>query len=132
MNSIDQKGYWDQQFASREAEMAEAARPRTLTERLNAAIKRSNLIRDGYGYEAERAAARAEVDGLRVQLQAEDAARFEAEWTREVTIERRAAWNAALSDSRYRATKGVLVSKMQSELGYSMDALKAAVARWAL
>ncbi|HUS83492.1 MAG TPA: hypothetical protein VM013_09600 [Dehalococcoidia bacterium] len=133
--TIDDKRYWDQEFASRDAEMADAARPRSLSERLNAAIKRSNLIRDGYGYEAERAAARAEVDELRAQVQTEDAARFEAEWTREITIERRAAWNAALRDPQYRArnaAKSVLVGKVQSDLGFTMDALKTAVARWAL
>ena len=134
-HSIDDKRYWDQEIASRDAEMAEAARPKSLSERLAAAVRRSSLLRDGYGiahFDAERAAARAEVDALRLLVQAEAATRFETEWTRKITIERRAAWNAALNDPRYRASKNVLVGKMQAELGYSMDALKAAMARWAL
>ena len=67
-------------------------------------------------------------------LKAQIAAATETEWSREVTIERRAAWNAAVQDPSNRARNGktVLVGKIEADLGFGLDDLKAQVRRWAL
>lgn len=52
----------------------------------------------------------------------------EDDWDRETTIERRAAWNAAVHSGKYNARNGsALVGKLERAMGYGMDALIAAV-----
>lgn len=55
------------------------------------------------------------------------------EWTREVTIERRAAWNAAVKSGHYVAPSGgVAPALIAKALGYSFMDLKHHVARHGL
>jgi hypothetical protein len=58
----------------------------------------------------------------------------DAEWTRETTSARRAAWNAAVRNPSYRTRDGksVLVGKIVSDLGFTVEELKAAIARHGL
>jgi DNA repair exonuclease SbcCD ATPase subunit len=66
------------------------------------------------------------------QAEAELLALQDAEWTRELTIQRRAAWNAALKDPKYHAGRVVFYSAIERDLGFSLDVLRRQVQRWGL
>ena len=67
-------------------------------------------------------------DQLEYELQAIE----DAEWTLEVTRERRQAWNAAVKDPRYCAGGVVFASSIERDLGFTLEALKRQVQRWGL
>ncbi len=129
--SIDDRRYWDRQKAEMAAER-EARReyPETEGQELYRELTKLNAMTAEYFTAEQIAAQRAVVDTLEAQI----AAATETEWSREVTIERRAAWNAAVQDPSYRAKNGktVLVGKIEADLGFGLDELKAQVKRWAL
>jgi len=136
-HSIETQAYWTERDAQITADMAaDAAFAASDTGRLLAARRRLNLVTGENGYlhtDAERDAAFAavaEIEARRRTGQAGAAAR----WTRDVTIARRAAWNAALQNPAYRTTTGksVLVGKIVSALGFTAEELKTAVARHGL
>jgi len=77
--------------------------------------------------EAQIAAVTAERDVLSAELEAQERIEQDAEWTREVTIARRAEWNRVA-----RANPKWKQYKMQQETGYKMDTLKHYIAKWGL
>jgi len=67
------------------------------------------------------------------EIEAEKQAEENAIWTREETIARRKAWNAAVQSPKYQTRRGVvLVSKVVWDLGYDAAALKRHIARHGL
>lgn len=89
----------------------------------------------GYGYnparhsEAAMMAEHRRAMELRQHL-ADEKVAFEAEWTREVTIERRAAWNAAVQAGEMTTGGKVDPAKVQQamdRLGYGITEIRRAV-----
>lgn len=57
----------------------------------------------------------------------------DAEWTRDVTIERRARWNEAVKGGRYSTPKGgIHVANLVTAMGFAAETLKRHVARHGL
>jgi hypothetical protein len=64
------------------------------------------------------------------QVEAELFALQDAEWTKEITAERRAAWNAALQNPKYRSGKQIFASAIERDLHFSLEVLRRQVQRW--
>jgi hypothetical protein len=133
---METKGYWDRR-AERQAREAQIERELAASPagRLEAAQRRYELVSatDAAAYtDADRAAALAELQAARAAVQAE----IDAEWTRERTIARREQWNAAVKAGAITGRNGKVdwakVAALQQRLGFTADALKAAVARHGL
>lgn len=125
----DDAGYWAEQ---RDLLTAPPARTEPASEARDRRIRTLIAMRTDSGLTAEQAAElaalEAEHDAAFAAVRQAAADRFAAEWTPEVTIERRAAWNAALKDPRYNPSgRNVLVGKLEREIGFGFEDLKAAV-----
>lgn len=82
--------------------------------------------------DAEVAALEAEAAAISSALQAESEAAIAAHgWTRETTIARRQAWNAAINAGRVTGRNGKVdwakVAALEAEVGFSCDSLKRAI-----
>ncbi len=127
-NEMSTKAYWDRKAANLKTDIeADREYLRSLPGRLEMAERRLNVVTsDSYVYtDAERAEALAAIEAIHAEMQTQE----DAEWDRETTIARRAAWNAAVQDRKYRAGKTVLVGKIQQVLGFGPEVLRRQVAR---
>lgn len=88
-----------------------------------------------HGFDWRRAHTEAEDAAYEAQ-RAENQARREAEWTREVTIARRAEWNALVKSGALTNRKGQVdfaaLRAQEAAQGWTADALKVAVAEHGL
>lgn len=85
----------------------------------------------GADHSARIAELTARRDALRAHHEAEAEAAFLAEWTREVTIERRAAWNAMVRSGKFSRNGKIwmpLVREQERAQGWYVESLKKAVA----
>jgi flagella basal body P-ring formation protein FlgA len=85
----------------------------------------------GADHAAEIARLEGEIEAIRAQWHAQHEAQFAAEWTREVTISRRAAWNALVKSGKLGRGGQVRVSdvrKQEIAQGWTVEDLKKAVA----
>lgn len=124
-----------------EAELAHAQSPRGRLERLERQLA-ATYNPDGqasYLSSAERVALRTEItariDALTAEIEAEYAARQAAEWTREVTIARRADWNTRVRSgalSRHGQVWPPAVAEAERAQGWTVDQLRDAVRRHGL
>ncbi|MHB0876844.1 MAG: hypothetical protein ACYC5O_12470 [Anaerolineae bacterium] len=78
--------------------------------------------------DVDRTDAQMRLDQLEGELQAIE----NIEWTREVTLQRREAWNTAVHDRKYRAGSVVFSSGIERDLGFTLASLKRQVQRWGL
>lgn len=128
-HSIETAAYWTQRNAELDAAAADDAEyAASYSGRLEAAQRRLNLVTgDRAAYtDADRADALATI----AALEAEADAAFAAEWTREVAMERRAAWNATVAriGRAPKAQQPRLIHEAQAQQGWTVDALRRAVA----
>lgn len=96
-------------------------------------LVREENIEDPRYWEAKAALPALEREAAR-NLDAQIKAAVEAtkdEWTREATIERRAAWNAAVKSGEY-GTKTVNMARLIADMGFRPADLKDAIARHGL
>jgi len=131
--SIETAAYWTERDAEIEADAREEAAFAASDEgQLIAAQRRLAVVTSDYAaYTAADRAAAIEAIAV-IQRRMQEA--LDADWTRERTMERRAAWNAAVQNPANRTPDGktVLVGKIVNALGFTVDELKAAVARHGL
>ena len=128
--------YWEQQDTLLQAEMT-AARAAAITPegRLDALERRIDAMRfahyeDGLHTAEAIAALEAERDALLAEIQAERDARFAAEWTREVTMARRAEWNARVRSGEFTIGGRIFpatVRAAETAQGWTMVSLKRAI-----
>lgn len=78
--------------------------------------------------DVDRTDAQMRLDQLQGELQAIE----DIEWTKDVTLERREAWNRAVKEPKYRAGSVIFSSGIERDLGFSLSALKRQVLRWEL
>lgn len=134
-NEMSTQEYWTRKAEQQAADAkADAEYARSESGMLQRLITLQSSIKDMSPQ--KRAEAQAEIDALIAKLdaiKAKSQAAQESEWTREVTMERREAWNTAIRSGKYSAKGGgVLVGKLQSEIGFTFDELKAAIKRHGL
>ena len=135
--SGDEEG-WARKSGSERRAAAQVARDYAASDagRLMATYSRiEDLQTSGPLTDAEQA----ELGGL---LEAERARRSAAErqaaaavqesWTREVTIARRAAWNASVRASKARAVTPALIAALESAAGHTYGDLKRAIQHYGL
>lgn len=92
---------------------------------------RYDQIDSGADHSARIAELEARRDALHAEHQAEADAAFAAEWTREVTVERRATWNAMVRAGKFTRNGKIwmpLVREQERAQGWYIDSLKKAVA----
>ncbi len=130
--------YWEASEIVFKAE-AEAAREfaQSPAGRLDAAWRNVEAMRathtDSGAYtEAEIDAAQAAYDAIKAEIEGDAEARFAAEWTREVTVERRAAWNAMVKAGKFgRMGSGQVnwaaMRVQERAQGWTAESLKKAV-----
>jgi len=101
-----------------------------LAKRLKAAREHyENVSRDHSRFsDVDRTDAQLRLDQLEAEFQAIE----DIEWTKEVTVQRREAWNLAVRDPKYRAGSVVFSSGIERDLGFTFAALKRQVQRWGL
>lgn len=101
-----------------------------LAKRLKAAREHfDSVARDHSRYsDVDRTDAQLRLDQLEAEFQAIE----DIEWSREVTGERREAWNVAVHDRKYRVGSVVFSSSIERDLGFTLAALKRQVQRWGL
>ena len=80
------------------------------------------------------AAIDAEIVVLEVQIKAEEAARFQIEWTREVTVTRRTEWNTMVKSGKFGKTRvdWSLVRKQEQIQDWTTEQMKKAIQMWGL
>lgn len=135
---IDNPQYWTDraaQLTSDEAE--EAAYRQTPAGQLERAERRLAALEADSGIQipATLAAQRALVDQLRADITAGEDARFAAEWTREITIARRADWNARVNAGEFARNGKIwppLVDAQERAQGWDRQALKRAIELYGL
>ena len=120
--------------AEAEATRAHAATPQG---RLEAAERKADSMRaamiDSGAYTSEQvAAADAEAQVIRDEIEDAAKASFAAEWTREATSARRAAWNAMVKAGKFgRMGSGKVdwaaMRAQEQKQGWTMDGLKKAI-----
>lgn len=136
MATIDEREYWerrDAQFAA-ETEAAKAYR-NSPAGRLAAAERKVRALRagrtdSGLYTEAEIAEAETAYRTLRDEIEGNERARFAAEWTREVTMARRAEWNARVKGGEFNRNGRIfppLIVQAEREHGWTFNDLKLAV-----
>ncbi len=76
--------------------------------------------------EAQIAAVTAERDALGAELDTQERIEQDAEWTKEVTVSRRAEWNKVAQAHKWPQ------GKIEHEVGFKMDTLKHYIAKWEL
>lgn len=130
MASIDSREYWDKRearFAAEDAAAAELAQ--SPVHKLNVLRRKlDSLYADRGAHTAEEIAA---VEAQIATIEAGGQAQFAAEWTREVTVSRRAAWNALVKSGKLSKGGKVnmqAVRQAERAQGWTMDDLKRAVA----
>jgi|SRR5690625_136659 len=136
----DMRKVFDLRSKELEAEAKEARRPKTTTEQMTELSRQidylSNAIVEGYqdesGARAERKRLMDELAELRAKVQAEGRAAFLAEWTPEVTAERRKAWNDMVRAGKFGAAGSGRVDwtalrNQESEQGWTHKALLEAI-----
>ena len=130
MNEMSTREYWDRRAADMAEDIAaakaQAATPQGQIDSLRR--KRDALYLDKIDSGADTDAEIAEIDTQVANIEREmaqaEAESFEAEWTREVTIERRAAWNAwAIATS----PTPVQVAQRERQQGWTTGALRRAI-----
>jgi hypothetical protein len=100
----------------------------SLRRRLQAASQHLAKVQGNTSLYGETARTQAEV---RIsQLEAELLAIEDVEWTKELTAERRAAWNQAVRNPKYRAGGVVFSSAIERDLGFSLESLRRQIERW--
>lgn len=140
-NEMSTAKYWAERSAALDAEVAaDAAHAQTRQGRIEALTR--NLTTYDFGraqwdteLSAQVDAWRAELDALKAEAQAEAASAFDAEWTRETTMARRAEWAALVKSGKLnKAGKPWMpyVREQERKQGWKMEDLKAAVARHGL
>ena len=119
INNEGGEGYNPIRAARQDAEAAKAARQHgPLEEAERAMIAAKGL----YGYKSpEHNAASDAYFALVAEREERKLAEFAIEWTREVTIERRAAWNAAAANAKTTA-------EVIERVGFGPDNLRRAIA----
>lgn len=87
--------------------------------------KYNSLVNEGgYGYQRDSVPSK-----LWEELYAAEAAEFAAEWTPEVTAERRAEWNVSVKrDAKGGTIRSAQVRAIEAKVGFTMADLKKAVA----
>lgn len=134
MTDIDSREYWDRKearFAAEDALRAELAQ--SPSRKLNALYRKLNSLQSDEGIGTPEDVA--EVQAQIAQIEAEQDAAFWAEWTREITIERRAAWNALVRSgklSRGGKVDMAAVRRAEQAQGWTMESLRRAVAKHGL
>lgn len=134
-NDSDDAGYWDEQRRAIATPTDPAVALNTLRRKLSNISGSSDpaLVRATAEYRARIAELEPVVAARTAATISAFEAREDAEWTREVTIERRAAWNAAVKGGRYLNAKGgVHVANLVKAMGFDAATLKRQVARHAL
>lgn len=121
---IEDPRYYEARQAELDELAAEARRPRSRGERLDDLYRRHNLAAPHAHRQDEAHSIQAQIDVIVAEITAER----DAEWTRETTIARRAAWNAI---ARTIGTWSALRAQEKLQ-GWYVDSLKAAVKRQAL
>lgn len=101
----------------------------SLHKRLKAAYDHMEKVnQDPQARDIDRTEVKVHIDQLEAELwMIED-----AEWTREVTVARKEAWNRAVKEKKYRAGGVVFVTAIERDLGFNFATLKRQVARWQL
>ena len=124
MADIESREYWDRRtarFAAEDAGIAELAK--SPVQQLNALRRKLDaLYADKDAHTAE------EIAAVEAQIRAMETGE---EWSRELTIERRAAWNALVKSGKLSKAGKVdmaAVRKAEQEQGWTLESLKRAVA----
>lgn len=138
MSSIDERSYWDKAAQDLAAGVTEAKRYASSPEgKLAAAQSKLDAMRfahveDGMYTDAEIAAQQQVVDSMAGEIKAEADAKFAAEWTLEVTQQRRQEWNALVrSGALSRPGKPNMIDpakvrNQEQRQGWTVDSAKAA------
>lgn len=129
MTTIDEREYWDRRaarFAAEDALEAELAE--------SGAFRRDQLTRKLLSLQSDEGIGTPEaIAEVQAQIKAiEDAeeARFAAEWTPEVTAQRRATWNALVKSTLSKLSKTQLPAAVRAQeraQGWTTDSLKKAI-----
>jgi len=133
-DQMSTRQYWDDLAAARGADKEAAQKFAQSREGQFAELHKTTRIDLAESWEPEQDAARKEAAMAEIaEIEAEKQAEENAIWTREETIARRKAWNAAVQSPKYQTRRGVvLVSKVVWDLGYDAAALKRHIARHGL
>jgi hypothetical protein len=101
-----------------------------LAKRLKAAREHFDSVSQDHSRysDVDRTDAQMRLDQLQAELQAIE----DIEWTREVTVARREAWNKALQNRKYRTGSVVFSTSIERDLGFTLAALKRQVVRYDL
>ena len=138
-NEISTKEYWDRHSREVQADVAEmrehARTPWGRLERLERRVRRLQAEHTDSGRysDAEIAQAQAEADALRAEIAETEEQAFRVEWTREVTAERRATWNALVKSGKLTKSGKVWMPALREQevrQGWTLEQLKRAVALW--
>jgi hypothetical protein len=134
-NEMSHKEYWDKKGAQMDADIAaDHAYSKTLAGRMEMAQRHLNVMTaDAAAYtDEQRAEAFAAIATLEAEGKAAEAqmrAAEDAEWTAEVTAQRRAAWNAAIKSGKYARGRTVAQVLVERDLGFGFETLRLQVAR---
>lgn len=129
-NDSDDAGYWVEQ----ERRLREGHDPRVL---LAATLDKIDRYRANGDPALVRRADELETHAADLRLLVEamtlaDDLHAENNWTREMTIERRAAWNAAVRDKKYAPKGAILIGTIERDLGFTIQNLKHYVKHYGL
>lgn len=130
-NDREYEAYWRERVARIVADpLTKRDYLEGLAKRLKAAREHfESVSRDHSRYsDVDRTDAQLRLDQLEAEFQAIE----DIEWTQEVTVQRREAWNVAVRDRKYRAGSVVFSSGIERDLGFTFAALKRQVQRWGL
>lgn len=107
-----------------------AATPAGQMERAERTVDALRAARTEDGITAEQQAELADAEAQIAELHQAEQDRFVAEWTREITAERRAAWNAWVAGQGSRISAQAVYAQ-QGRQGWLLATLKRAIDLWA-
>ncbi len=132
MSTIDERGYWDKVAAQQAEDDAARRRPMTRSERHTYLLNEISACGMDSVLAEKAAKLRVELDAINAEIAAER----DAEWTVEVTQQRRAEWNARVKAGEFTNSKGkidpVKLHNAQQAQGWRTDALQSAIKRHGL
>jgi hypothetical protein len=128
-NEMSTKRFWDDRNAQMDSDVAANVEYAASRSGRLARLVRQFTTADANSATAEEIQALlSQITAIKAEIQGEE----DADWTRETTISRRAAWNAAVKNPVNRKGGAVLVGQIERALGFGLGTLKRQVGRHGL